>query len=95
MVCLKQLNILLIYQTALNNAKFRKEISDRQFNLIHNVMRVMSESNKFLSKAELYRIPQIQILYDRKTERTFYRDIDKLVELKFLSEQDGLVVMGN
>ena len=85
----------LLYQTALNNAKFRKEISDRQFNLIHNVMRVMSESNKFLSKAELYRIPQIQILYDRKTERTFYRDIDKLVELKFLSEQDGLVVMGN
>ncbi|MDV2438009.1 hypothetical protein QR665_00610 [Acinetobacter gerneri] len=58
-------------------------------------MRVIGESNKFLSKAELYRIPQIESLYDGKTERTFYRDIDKLVDLNFLSEQDGLVVMGN
>lgn len=85
----------LLYQTALNNAKFSKQISDRQFNLIHNVMRVIGESNKFLSKVELYRIPQIQTLYDGKTERTFYRDIDKLVELNFLSEQDGLIIMGN
>lgn len=85
----------LLYQTALNNAKFSKEISDRQFNLIHNVMRVIGESNKFLSKAELYRIPQIQNLYDGKVERTFYRDIDKLIDLNFLSEQDGLVVMRN
>lgn len=85
----------LLYQTALNNAKFSKEISDRQFNLIHNVMRVIGESHKFLSKAELYRISQIQSLYDGKTERTFYRDIDKLVELSFLFEQDGLIIMGN
>ena len=85
----------LLYQTALNNAKFSKEISDRQFNLIHNVMRVTGESHKFLSKVELYRIAQIQSLYSGKTERTFYRDIDKLVELNFLSEQDGLIVMGN
>ena len=55
----------------------------------------LSCTEKFLSKVELYRIAQIQSLYSGKTERTFYRDIDKLVELNFLSEQDGLIVMGN
>lgn len=85
----------LLYQTALNNAKFSKKISDRQFNLIHNLMRAIGENSKFFSKAELYRIPQIQALYSGKVERTFYRDIDKLIELNFLSEQDGLVLIGN
>ena len=85
----------LLYQTALNNAKFSKEISDRQFNLIHILMRAIGENNKHFSKAELYRIPQIHALYSGKVERTFYRDIDKLMELEFLSEQDGLVVLGN
>lgn len=93
-----QSNILisfLLYQTALNDAKFSKKISDRQFNLIHNLMRAIGENNKFLSKADLYRIPQIQALYSGKVERTFYRDVDKLIELNFLSEQDGLIIMGN
>lgn len=85
----------LLYQTALNNAKFSKEISDRQFNLIHILMRAIGENNKHFSKAELYRIPQIHALYSGKVERTFYRDIDKLMELEFLSEQEGLVVLGN
>jgi Fic family protein len=90
-----QLIEFLLYQTALNNAKFSKEISDRQFNLIHNLMRVIGKNNKFLSKADLYRIQQIQSLYFGKTERTFYRDIDKLIELKFLSDQDGLIIVGS
>ena len=85
----------LLYQTALNNAKFSKEISDRQFNLIHILMRAIGENNKHFSKADLYRIPQIHALYNGKVERTFYRDIDKLMELEFLSEQDNLVVLGN
>ncbi|WP_218208619.1 Fic family protein [Acinetobacter sp. F9] len=85
---------LLLYQTALTHAKFSKKISDRQFNLIHNLMRAVGENNKFLSKAELYRIPQIQSLYNGKVERTFYRDIDKLIDLNFLSEQDGLILVG-
>ena len=85
----------LLYQTALNNAKFSKEISDRQFNLIHIFMRAIGENNKHFSKADLYRIPQIHALYNGKVERTFYRDIDKLMELEFLSEQDNLVVLGN
>lgn len=85
---------LLLYQTALTHAKFSKKISDRQFNLIHNLMRAVGENNKFLSKAELYRISQIQALYNGKVERTFYRDIDKLIDLNFLSEQDGLILVG-
>lgn len=84
----------LLYQTALNDAKFSRKISDRQFNLIHNLMRAIGENNKFLSRADLYRIPQIQALYLGKVERTFYRDIDKLIELNFLSEQEGLLMMG-
>ena len=85
----------LLYQTALNDAKFSRKISDRQFNLIHNLMRAIGENSKFMSKADLYRIPQIQALYSGKVERTFYRDIEKLIELDFLSEQDGLLIVGN
>lgn len=41
-----------------------------------------------------YRIPQTQALFSGKVERTFYRDIDKLIALEFLSEQDGLIFIG-
>ena len=85
----------LLYQTALNDAKFSKRISDRQFNLIQTIMLVAGQTKKFLTQAELYRIPQIQVLYTGKTERTFYRDIARLVELNFLDDQDGLIVVGN
>lgn len=84
----------LLYQTALNSAKFSKKISDRQFNLILNLMKMTGEKSRFLSKADLYRIPQIQALYIGKVERTFYRDIDKLIELNFLSDQEGLIIIG-
>lgn len=85
----------LLYQTALNNAKFNGNISDRQFNLIHNLIIVMGENKKNFSKAELFRTIQVKSLYGRITERTFYRDVDKLIELNFLSEQDGLIHIGN
>lgn len=84
----------LLYQTALNDAKFHKRISDRQFNLIHNLMRMTDANIQNSSKADLYRIPQVQALYSGKVERTFYRDLDKLIELKFLHEQDGLILIG-
>lgn len=84
----------LLYQAALNSAKFNKKISDRQFNLLHTLMRAIEDNNKFMSKADIYRIPQIHVLYSGKVERTFYRDIDKLIELNFLSEQDGLIMGG-
>lgn len=85
----------LLYQTALNHAKFSKKISDRQFNLIHTLMRAISDNQKFLSKAELYRIPQIQSLYHGKVERTFYRDVDKLIDQNFLCEEDGLILISS
>ncbi|MCH4248859.1 MAG: Fic family protein [Acinetobacter populi] len=85
----------LLYQTALNNAKFSKHISDRQFNLIQNLMMVVGENQKNFSKADLYRTPQIQSLFIGKTERTFYRDIDKLIELQFLSDRHGLIYIGD
>lgn len=85
----------LLYQTALNNAKFSGQISDRQFNLIHTVLIIFGENKKHFSKAELYRTPQIQTLFRGKTDRTFYRDIDKLIELNFLSELEGLIFIGS
>ena len=85
----------LLYQTALNDAKFSKRISDRQFNLIQTIMLVAGQTKKFLTQAELYRIPQIQVLYTGKTERTFYRDIARLIELNFLDDQDGLIIVGD
>jgi Fic family protein len=86
----------LLYQTALNDAKFSKKISDRQFNLVQTLMVItVSQNNKFFAQADLYRMPQIQALYSGKVERTFYRDIAKLIEHSFLTEQDGLIVLGN
>ncbi len=85
----------LLYQTALNDAKFSKKISDRQFNLIHTLMIAVGQNNKFFSQADLYRMPQIQALYSGKTERTFYRDIAKLMEYNFVTEQNGLIVLGS
>jgi hypothetical protein len=37
----------LLYQTALNDAKFSKRISDRQFNLIQTIMLVAGQTKKF------------------------------------------------
>jgi hypothetical protein len=85
-----------LYQTALNDAKFSKKISDRQFNLVQTLMIItVSQNNQFFAQADLYRMPQIQVLYSGKVERTFYRDIAKLIEHSFLTEQDGLIVLGN
>lgn len=58
-------------------------------------MFVRGKTTKLLTQVELYRIPQIQVLYTGKTERTFYRDIARLIELNFLDDQDGLIVVGD
>ena len=75
----------LLYQSALNNAKFSKSISERQFNTIM----VMMTLSDFYSPAELLRTPQIKALYSNRTERTFYRDIEFLIDKEYLSEEDG------
>ena len=79
----------LLYQGSLNNAKFNKVISERQFNTI---MVMMGLSDNYTSAA-LLRNPQIKALYSNRTERTFYRDIGTLIEEGFLSEQDGKLVL--
>jgi Fic family protein len=83
-----QLIGFLLYQGSLNNAKFNKVISERQFNTI---MVMMGLSDNYTSAA-LLRNPQIKALYSNLTERTFYRDIGALINAGFLSEQDGKLV---
>lgn len=85
----------LLYQNHLNHAKYNKLISDRQFNLIHLLIKIIGQQGRFCSQAELLRNSQVSMLYNGKTERTFYRDIAKLIELGFLSESDGLIIMGH
>lgn len=75
----------LLYQSALNTAKFSKLITERQFNTIM----VMMTLSDFYSPAELLRTPQIKALYSNLAERTFYRDIASLIDKNFLFEQDG------
>src|SRR5699024_8739170 len=79
----------LLYQSALNTAKFSKAISERQFNTIM-VMMTLSDSH---SPAALLRNPQIKALYSNLTERTFYRDIESLKDAGFLFEQDGKLLL--
>lgn len=75
----------LLYQSALNTAKFSKSISERQFNTIM----VMMTFNEFYSSAELLRTPSIKALYSSRTERTFYRDIASLIDKGYMFEDDG------
>lgn len=75
----------LLYQSALNTAKFSKSISERQFNTIM----VMMTLSDFHSPAELLRTAPIKALYSSRTERTFYRDIESLIDKGYLFEEDG------
>ncbi len=84
-----QLIGFLLYQGNLNNARFSKAISERQFNTI---MVMMGLSDTYTAAA-LLRHPQIKALYSNRTERTFYRDIGALIESTFLSEQDGKLIL--
>ena len=75
----------LLYQSALNTAKFSKAISERQFNTIM----VMMTLSDFYSPAELLRTAPIKALYSNLVQRTFYRDIESLVNKGYLFEEDG------
>ena len=65
----------------------------------------MSDKSERLLKiyARLKRSPvTIEIIRDwakkndiKVSERTFYRDIARLVELNFLDDQDGLIIVGD
>ncbi len=84
-----QLIGFLLYQSSLNTAKFKKVISERQFNVIMVIMGL----SDFYSPAELLRTPQVKALYSNLTDRTFYRDIQSLLDNGFLFEQDGKLLL--
>lgn len=84
-----QLIGFLLYQGGLNNAKFNKSISERQFNTIM----VMIGFSDIYTPAALLRNPQIKALYSNRTERTFYRDIESLIDEGFLFEQGGKLLL--
>ena len=42
-----------------------------------------------LSPSELYKKPMMQTLFYGKTERTYFRDIEKIVKMGFLKENKG------
>lgn len=84
----------LLYQTSLNDARFSKALSERQFNLINIYMLLLSTNKQALSATALYRQPTTQALYHGVTERTYYRDVQKLTALEFINEQDGKLLLG-
>jgi Fic family protein len=75
----------LLYQNALNDARKSKKLSERQVQLIELYM----AEAMIVSPIELYKRPVIQLLFKNKTERTYYRDIEGIVQLGFLNEHEG------
>lgn len=79
----------LLYKNALNDAKNNKTLSERQFQLIELYMTFLTNNATTLSPSELYKKPIIQTLFYGKTERTYFRDIAKIVKIGFLQEVQG------
>ncbi|RYY78521.1 MAG: Fic family protein [Moraxellaceae bacterium] len=75
----------LLYKNALNEARNTGLLSDRQYHLIELYM----VEPALLSPRELYKKPVIQALFRDKTERTYFRDIEKVIKSGFLGEHDG------
>jgi Fic family protein len=79
---------VLLLKTGLSNARMTKTISERQFLFVETIMQMELTST---SSAELYREARVKPLYHGVTERTFYRDIEKLVKIGFLIESDNKI----
>lgn len=79
---------ILLFQSRLNIGKANHEINDRQFSLVYAMM-----SLDKLSSKDLLRLPIIKTIYHNKTERTFYRDVKKLIELGYLVEIDNVLLL--
>lgn len=80
-----QSNILikfLLFRNSLFSARQNKILNESQVSLIE----IYLASELSLTLRELYHLPPVQSLYANKTERTFYRDIEKLLQLGFLKE---------
>ena len=79
----------LLYKNALNDARNTKVVSDRQFHIIELYMTLISKDGTAMSPSELYKTAVVQALFKGKTERTYFRDIEKIVTIGFLKERDG------
>lgn len=79
----------LLYKNALNEARNTKQISERQFQLIELYINFLKTDTVALSPSELYKKPIIQTLFYGKTERTYFRDIEKLIKIGFLQDKQG------
>ena len=79
----------LLYQTSLNGARNQGLLSERQYRLIELYV---TELKEFLTPSELYKKITIQALFKTKTERTYFRDIEKIVKMGFLVEHEGKLI---
>jgi len=79
----------LLYKNALNDARSTKVLSERQFNLVELYMSLLSAGSSALTPSELYKTPVVRALFSDKTERTYYRDIEKIVQSGFLKDSGG------
>jgi hypothetical protein len=79
----------LLYKNALHEAHRQKTLSERQLQLIKLYMSIISNEQIPLSPSALYRKTVIQLLFKDKSERTYFRDVDKIVKAGFLKEIEG------
>lgn len=78
----------LLYKNALNELRNQRQLSERQYLLVELYL----NQTELLGPAELYKKPTVQALFHGKTERTFYRDIEKIVKMGFWIEQNGKLI---
>ena len=83
---------ILLFNTRLSELRYSKNISDRQFRLIRTYLEICGNVEP-LSAANIFRKPAIQGLYKGISERTFYRDIEKLNSLGFLKDYEGKIII--
>ncbi|ENW97763.1 Fic family protein [Acinetobacter sp. NIPH 298] len=79
----------LLYKNALNEARNQKILSERQFQVVTLYMSLIAKESVSFSPSELYKQAVVQALFTGKTERTYFRDIDKIVKMGFLKEHHG------
>jgi len=77
---------ILLLKTMLSQARMTKTISERQFLLVETLTQLQLADHTI---ADLFREARVKLLYHTVTERTFYRDIKKLIEVGFLIETDN------
>lgn len=75
---------LLIFNSALSQARDNKKITPRQYRLV----KVIMESERGKTRGEIFKLTEVAELFANLTYKTFSRDIDKLEERGFIFEND-------